>query len=100
MRGTWSRPSPPGTTENLRGVAGTTLFVVSRHAVDDLPSFDSRVPLPCAYGGFYTVPFALAFPLVTAWRRRREHCKNPNAAGQAVWVDALQWGSVGMTARD
>ena len=26
--------------------------------------------------------------------------KNPNAAGQVVWVDALQWGSVEMTARD
>jgi hypothetical protein len=25
---------------------------------------------------------------------------NPNAAGQAVWVDARQWGSVEMTARD
>jgi hypothetical protein len=33
-------------------------------------------------------------------RRRREHCRNPNAAGQVVWVDVRQWGSVGMTARD
>jgi YVTN family beta-propeller protein len=32
-------------------------------------------------------------------RRRREHCKNPNAPGQAVWFDARQWGSVEMTAR-
>jgi hypothetical protein len=27
-------------------------------------------------------------------RRRREHCKNPNAAGRAVWVDARAWGCV------
>src|SRR5438552_8342027 len=26
------------------------------------------------------------------WRRRREHSKNPNAAGQAVWVNARAWG--------
>jgi hypothetical protein len=25
-------------------------------------------------------------------RRRREHCKNPNAAGQSVWVSAREWG--------
>jgi len=30
----------------------------------------------------------------------REECKNPDAAGQAVWVDARHWGSVEMTARD
>jgi hypothetical protein len=35
--------------------------------------------------GGHTVPFAPAFPLVTAWRRRREHYKNSNAAGQPVW---------------
>jgi len=27
--------------------------------------------------GSYSVPFAPAFPLVTAWRTRREHCKKP-----------------------
>jgi hypothetical protein len=27
-------------------------------------------------------------------RRRREHCKNPNVAGLAVWVDAQGWGRV------
>ena len=27
-------------------------------------------------------------------RRRGEHCKNPNAAGQGVWVDARRWGPV------
>src|SRR5438552_13043817 len=39
-------------------------------------------------------------PPVLSTRRRREHCKNPNTAGQAVWVDARHWGSVEMTARD
>jgi hypothetical protein len=28
-------------------------------------------------------------------RRRKEHCKNPNAAGQVVWVASRQWGRVG-----
>ena len=27
-------------------------------------------------------------------RRRREDCKNPNAAGQGIWVDARRWGHV------
>jgi hypothetical protein len=44
--------------------------------------------------GSYSVPFARAFPLVTASRRRTEHCKNPNAGGQVVWVEARQWGRV------
>jgi transposase len=44
--------------------------------------------------GSYTVPFARAFPQVTALRRRREHCKNANAAGQVVWVDTRSWGRV------
>ena len=45
---------------------------------------------------YYFVPGVLpVFPS----RRRREHCKNPNAAGKAVWVDARHWGSVEMTAR-
>jgi hypothetical protein len=35
-------------------------------------------------GSGYTVPFVRTFPLVTAWRRRREYCKNPKAVGQAV----------------
>jgi hypothetical protein len=48
-------------------------------------------------GGVRRTPRSLP---VFSTRRRREHCKNPNAAGQAVWVDARQWGSVGMTARD
>ena len=41
-------------------------------------------------GVSYSVPFAEA----------EGTCKNPIAAGQAVWVDAWQWGSVEMTARD
>jgi hypothetical protein len=28
------------------------------------------------------------------WRRRREHCKNPNAAGQAICVGTRNWGRV------
>ena len=40
---------------------------------------------------YYFVPGVLIlFPS----RRRREHCKNPNAAGQVVWVDARHWGRV------
>jgi hypothetical protein len=31
-------------------------------------------------------------PLTTTQRRRKEHCKNPNAAGHAVWVVARDWG--------
>ena len=27
-------------------------------------------------------------------RRRREHCKNPNTAGQGIWVSAREWGLV------
>jgi hypothetical protein len=75
----------------------------STSAIHDQPARPSDGASGCqelTRGGSYSVPFARAFPQVTALRRRREHCKNPNAAGQAVWVDARQWGSVEMTARD
>ena len=40
---------------------------------------------------YYFVPGVLMpFPS----RRRREHSKNPNAAGQVVWVDGRHWGRV------
>jgi hypothetical protein len=40
---------------------------------------------------YYLVPGVLTvFPS----RRRREHCKNPSAAGQGVWVSAREWGRV------
>jgi hypothetical protein len=47
------------------------MSVISRCAVVDLPRASSRLSLACAYEarsgcGSYTVPFALAFPLVTA----------------------------------
>jgi hypothetical protein len=44
--------------------------------------------------GSYTVPSARAFSLVTALRRRREHCQNPKTAAQPIWVDARKWGRV------
>ena len=40
---------------------------------------------------FVSVPLVRSFPQVTASRRRRNHCKNPNAVGQPVWVDARDW---------
>ena len=37
-------------------------------------------------------PEQLTRPSPRVERRRREHCKNPNAAGQSVWVNAREWG--------
>jgi hypothetical protein len=68
------------------------------------PAMSRRFPLALAERTYGAIAERRRSPsdstIVFSTRRRREHCKNPNAAGQAVWVDARQWGSVGMTARD
>jgi hypothetical protein len=41
-----------------------------------------------------TVPFARAFPLVTAWRRRRLQRTNRGEPGPELWVSTRSWGRV------
>ena len=88
----WWQPSTADPDQDFHVVlAGQPLEPVLQHG-DVGNALLADITPPPGRRFLWCVSFARAFPLVTAWRRRMEHCKNHDAAGQTVWVRARDWG--------